>query len=231
MGRYPVLTLPLHAAAPEPHHPVRDAKSSGRAKRPVPVVPQGTVVTPTSAARPTRYRWLRTLPLLAALCFPAGVRGATVEVFSPQGTVKDVRQVAVRFSGPMVACGDPRLPEPFDIDCAARGRGRWADTRNWVYDFESSLPAGLVCRFTLREGLKSFAGGAVTGRRQYSFDTGGPSIRASLPMEGDYRIDAEQVFVLALDASAGGRRLRALRARRTGRPLRSIPTSRRRIRS
>ena len=129
-------------------------------------------------------------------------RSATVEVFSPQGTVKDVRQVAVRFSEPMVAFGDPRLPEPFDIDCAARGRGRWADTRNWVYDFESNLPAGLVCRFTLREGLKSVAGGAVTGRRQYSFDTGGPSIRASLPMEGDYGIDAEQVFVLALDASA-----------------------------
>jgi hypothetical protein len=102
----------------------------------------------------------------------------------------------------MVAFGDPRLPEPFDIDCAARGRGRWADTRNWVYDFESNLPAGLVCRFTLREGLKSVAGGAVTGGRQYSFDTGGPSIRASLPMEGDSGIDAEQVFVLALDASA-----------------------------
>ena len=159
-------------------------------------------MTPTSAARPVRYPWLRTLPLLAALCFPAGVRGATVEVFSPQGTVKDVRQVAVRFSEPMVAFGDPHLPEPFDIDCAARGRGRWADTRNWVYDFESNLPAGLVCRFTLRERLKSVAGGAVAGRRQYSFDTGGPSIRASLPMEGDYGIDAEQVFVLALDASA-----------------------------
>ena len=116
--------------------------------------------------------------------------------------VKDVRQVAVRFSEPMVAFGDPRLPEPFAIDCEARGRGRWADTRNWIYDFESGLPAGLECRFTLREGLRSVAGNPVTGRRQYSFDTGGPSIRASLPMDGDIAIDADQVFVLALDASA-----------------------------
>jgi uncharacterized protein YfaS (alpha-2-macroglobulin family) len=127
---------------------------------------------------------------------------ATVDMFSPQGTVKDVRQVAVRFSEPLVAFGDPRLPEPFVVDCAARGRGRWADTRNWVYDFEGELPAGLVCRFTLRDGLKSQSGAALTGRRQYSFDTGGPSVRASLPMEGDASLDADQVFVLALDAAA-----------------------------
>src|SRR5262245_43222359 len=83
--------------------------------------------------------------LVAMLVHAAALRGATVEVFSPQGTVKDVRQVAVRFSEPMVAFGDPRLPDPFDIECGARGRGQWADTRNWVYDFESDLPAGLSC--------------------------------------------------------------------------------------
>ena len=131
-----------------------------------------------------------------------GALAATVEAFSPQGTVKDVRQVAVRFSEPMVAFGDPRLPEPFAIACDARGRGRWADTRNWIYDFESDLPAGLACRFTLREGLKSVTGAVVTGRRQYSFDTGGPSIRASLPMDGEHGIDADQAFVVALDAPA-----------------------------
>ena len=136
------------------------------------------------------------------LASTAAAHAASVEVFSPQGTVKDVRQVAVRFSEPMVAFGDPRLPDPFEIACDAPGRGRWADTRNWIYDFESDLPAGLACRFTLREGLNSVAGSAVTGRRQYTFDTGGPSIRASLPMEGDDGIDAEQLFVLALDASA-----------------------------
>ncbi len=140
--------------------------------------------------------------LIALLAHAAPTQAATVEAFSPQGTVKDIRQVAARFSEPMVAFGDPRLPTPFDVDCAAPGRGRWADTRNWVYDFESELPAGLACRFTLRDGLKSVGGASVTGRRQYTFDTGGPSIRASLPADGDANIDADQVFVLALDASA-----------------------------
>jgi len=51
-----------------------------------------------------------------------------------QGTVKGVRQVAVRFSAPMVIFGDPRLPEPFQIECPAKGRTRWADTRNWVFE-------------------------------------------------------------------------------------------------
>jgi len=145
---------------------------------------------------------LSVLAVGSASCIAATALAAAVEVFSPQGMVKDVRQVAVRFSEPMVAFGDPRLPEPFAIDCEARGRGRWADTRNWIYDFESGLPAGLECRFTLREGLRSVAGNLLTGRRQYSFDTGGPSIRMSLPTDGDTSIDADQVFVLALDASA-----------------------------
>ncbi len=136
------------------------------------------------------------------LAHAAATQAATVEAFSPQGTVKNIRQVAARFSEPMVAFGDPRLPEPFEVDCTAPGRGRWADARNWVYDFESELPAGLACRFTLRAGLKSVGGAAVTGRRQYTFDTGGPSIRASLPADGDANIDGDQVFVLALDAPA-----------------------------
>jgi alpha-2-macroglobulin len=56
-----------------------------------------------------------------------------VEFFSPQGTVKGVRQVAARFSDPMVAFGDPRLPEPFQIDCPESGKARWADVYNWIY--------------------------------------------------------------------------------------------------
>src|SRR6266536_2132901 len=71
--------------------------------------------------------------------------GPQVEVFTPQGQAKGVRQVAVRFTEPMVAFGDPRLPEPFDVRCEGdpariKGKGRGADTRNWVYDFEQDLP-------------------------------------------------------------------------------------------
>jgi hypothetical protein len=53
---------------------------------------------------------LLALPLLAQ---PTSTSAPRVEVFSPQGTVKGVRQVAVRFSVPMVTFGDPRLPKPF----------------------------------------------------------------------------------------------------------------------
>jgi hypothetical protein len=40
------------------------------------------------------------------------------------------------------------------------------------------------------------------GERQFSFNTGGPAIRASLPAEGESSIDENQVFILALDTEA-----------------------------
>ena len=125
-----------------------------------------------------------------------------VESFSPQGYVRAVRQVVVRFSASMVALGDPRLPDPFTVSCAAGGKGRWADTRNWVYDFDADIDAGVRCRFTLKPGLKSSSGKPVVGRRSFGFETGGPAIVGSLPHDGWAEIDEEQVFLLRLDAQA-----------------------------
>ena len=124
-----------------------------------------------------------------------------VELFSPQGEVKGVRQVTARFAKPMVAFGDPRLPDPFEIDCAEKGSGRWADTRNWVYDFARDLPAGVRCTFALKSGLAAADGSAVAGGQRFAFTTGGPTIVRSLPWEGS-RIDENQVFILGLDAPA-----------------------------
>ena len=67
---------------------------------------------------------------LAALLLSAPAFAAKVEMFSPQGEVKGVRQVSARFSEAMVAFGDPRLVEPFDIDCPEQGSARWADQKN-----------------------------------------------------------------------------------------------------
>ena len=89
-----------------------------------------------------------------------------VESFSPQGYVRHVRQVVVRFSDSMVALGDPRLTDPFSVSCPAHGKGRWADTRDWVFDFDFDLDAGIHCHFTLKAGLKSAAGVALAGRRR-----------------------------------------------------------------
>jgi uncharacterized protein YfaS (alpha-2-macroglobulin family) len=141
---------------------------------------------------------------LAALAAPGAARGADphVELFSPQGSAKDVRQVRVRFSAPMVAVGDPRLPDPFEIECSEPGSGRWADARNWVYDFERDLPAGVACRFALHAGVAAQDGAPLGGEREFHFDTGGPAIRASNPYDGHPAIDESQVFVLALDGPA-----------------------------
>lgn len=125
-----------------------------------------------------------------------------VESFVPSGYTRNVRQVTARFTVAMVALGDPRLPDPFVIDCPASGKGRWADTRNWVYDFDDDLEAGVSCRFTLRKALRSATGETLTGPTLFSFNTGGPAIVASLPRDGWEALDEDQAFLLRLDASA-----------------------------
>ncbi|NTU43747.1 MAG: hypothetical protein HGA78_12020, partial [Nitrospirales bacterium] len=90
---------------------------------------------------------------------------AEVELFSPQGVVKKVRQVTARFSEPMVSFGDPRLEAPFDPACPEKGKGRWVDDRTWSFDFDRDLPAGLICRFSLKSDLKDLAGRPVSGER------------------------------------------------------------------
>ncbi len=124
-----------------------------------------------------------------------------VEFFSPQGTVKNVRQVTARFTDQMVPFGDPRAQaEPFEIDCAEKGTGRWADGRNWIFDFDCDLPAGVKCTFRLRPGLKTLAGKEIKGEREFSFSTGGPVVTQTLPYEGSSGIAEDQVFILTLDA-------------------------------
>jgi uncharacterized protein YfaS (alpha-2-macroglobulin family) len=143
-----------------------------------------------------KANWFALFALLAGTA-----TAAQVDFFSPQGEVKGIRQVAVRFSDAMVAFGDPRLPEPFDIDCPASGTGRWADQKNWVYDFAHDLPAGVRCGFRLKSDLLSLAGDKLGGDQVFEFGTGGPAVLEMLPYEGN-NVDEEQVFLLGLDAAA-----------------------------
>lgn len=142
--------------------------------------------------------------LLFCILFPISVfaeDGPRVDMFSPQGVVKGVRQVSVRFSEPMVPFGDPRaVIEPFEIECSEKGTSRWADPKNWVYDFKRDLLAGVRCEFRLKPGTKSLAGSEIAGQKVFSFSTGGPAIKASEPYEGSESIDEEQIFILTLDA-------------------------------
>jgi hypothetical protein len=138
--------------------------------------------------------------LLSFTCLCHGEEGARVDSFSPQGVVKGVRQVNARFSEPMTTFGDTRNESPFDIACPEKGSARWGDVKNWVYDFDRELPAGVVCSFTLREGVKSLAGNVVGGERLFSFSTGGPQIMSARPGDGRKDLDEEQIFLLTLDA-------------------------------
>src|SRR5262245_5579917 len=144
------------------------------------------------------------LSLLLILLWPTAALASEVTGFTPDGTVKRVRQVTARFSEPMVPLGDPRggARDPFEIECPETGSGRWVDSRSWVYDFVQDLPAGIRCRFTLRSGLTSLAGTALTGRREFAFSTGGPAILSSLPNQGHTSIQEDQAFLLVLDAGA-----------------------------
>jgi len=147
-----------------------------------------------------------TLAWLSFLCYLLFFPAATFAVaspphiaqFTPQGTVKGVRQVTVRFSEPMVPLGDPRsVVDPFIISCPESGAARWADSVNWIYDFSRDLPAGVRCAFRLRDDLKSLVGKALTGQQEFFFSTGGPAVISHLPYE---RIEEDQAFVLFLDA-------------------------------
>ena len=151
------------------------------------------------ASSPSRSALVALLSLLAVAWSVDAVSG--VAQFTPTGSVKAPRQVQVRFETPMVGFGDPRLASPFEMDCPAPGRGRWVDSRNWVYDFDEEPAGGLRCRFTLRAGLTDATGQAVGGARSFAFDTGGPGILQSEPWEGS-QIDEEQIFLLGLDAPA-----------------------------
>lgn len=140
-------------------------------------------------------------PASAPASTPALATAQTaVESFSPEGEVRQVRQVTARFSQPMVAFGDPRGLDPFTIDCPAKGKGRWIDATNWSYDFDADLPGASACRFTLRADSRDLAGKPLGGQRAFAFTTGGPAVVRTRPYEGSGHVDENQIFVLALDA-------------------------------
>ncbi len=116
-----------------------------------------------------------------ALASGAGL-AANIQTFSPQGEIRTVRQVTARFSESMVKFGDKDAPHPFTVTCAEPGRGRWIDDRNWVYDFEHDLPPGTRCSFKLKPEAKPLAGGGITGKTEFAFNTGGPAVLNTQPV-------------------------------------------------
>ena len=78
---------------------------------------------------------------------------ATITAVSPQGEVAQVRQISVKFSGPVVPFGEPRLADPMSLTCQGAvpaGAGRWANDRVWLYDFREALAPGTRCTLKAR---------------------------------------------------------------------------------
>ncbi|PTQ90161.1 alpha-2-macroglobulin family protein [Agitococcus lubricus] len=139
--------------------------------------------------------------------------GQTVALtsFSPQGEVGTVLQARARFSDAMVRLGDVNVRNPFLVspNCKDYGKGRWLDTKTWVYDF-SDLPVGIECRFTLVSGLKSVQGKWLRAYPLYQFKTDdisfgyerssptNVSIIDSWPRHYQEIVD-DQVFLVKLD--------------------------------
>jgi hypothetical protein len=144
--------------------------------------------------------------LLACWCGPLSALATDlptpgIELFSPQGTVKQVRQVTARFSEQMVPFADPRPQvDPFEVACPEKGVARWIDGRTWAYEFGRDLPAGLRCSFTLKSGVKSLANREIKGG-VFSFSTGGPAILQARPYDGARYLSEDQAVVLIMDAA------------------------------
>ena len=156
-----------------------------------------------NAVMPLRVQagaWIAALTCLAAAA-PSGAQAATIDKFSPQGEVRAMRQVAVRFSEDIVKFGDLQSPTPFNIECSETGQGRWLDARAWVFDFTRDLPPGVKCSFTLKPDTKPLAGGSFTGKTAFTFSTGGPAVLQTQPYQGSESIDEEQTFILRLNGA------------------------------
>ncbi|MBB5019989.1 hypothetical protein HNQ59_003297 [Chitinivorax tropicus] len=140
-----------------------------------------------------RLAWL----MIGAIGAASAADQVKVEQFSPQGISKNIRQVQVRFNDAAVDFGDPRRADPFTIQCATAGKGRWVDAQNWVYDFDREVPGGTSCQFKLKSDLKTPAGKTIESAA-FNFSTGSPSVINNWPGTGR-SIDDEQQFLLEFD--------------------------------
>jgi uncharacterized protein YfaS (alpha-2-macroglobulin family) len=138
---------------------------------------------------------------MVLLVCAALAQAAGVSEFTPQGEVSGARQARALFSEPAVRSGDPRAPAPFDMDCSEAGSGRWADERNWVYDFARDLPPGAACSFRLKKDFRLVSGARVDGPQSFRFSTSGPAVLRIHP-QPHQPLDEEQVFLLAQNGAA-----------------------------
>lgn len=134
---------------------------------------------------------------VAALFFAAtSVQAASVQQFQPQGKIADQTRVSVRFTADMVKLGEAGAAAPFTIECAGiGGEGRWSDARTWIWQMQRALQPGERCVFTLRNGLDTLSGEALSGNKRFEFFGAAPRPWRIRPTPGDI-IEEDQAFVI-----------------------------------
>jgi len=157
-------------------------------------------------------RWLAGLALAASTLAASSLSAFAAQVtrFVPEGSVSRVRQIAIRFDEPMVPMGNLQAAAPATVSCAGgntAGQGRWVDAKNWVHDFTADLPPGVRCTVRMTPGLRSVAGTNYSGKPEYRFETGGPTIVSMRPSGGE--IEEDQVFALRFNGAATADSVRA----------------------
>ena len=146
--------------------------------------------------------WQKALFCILFYCGISSLSFATtITQFTPTGTQPRVYQVYAVFSNAVVKAGDAQQASPFDISCSVPGNGRWLDDKRWVYDFSEQAPAGVTCTFKLRDDFEPTEGGSVTGKTEFMFSTGGPSIRDLWPSSYS-TIEEEQIFKVIMTGKA-----------------------------
>ena len=140
----------------------------------------------------TTRRFILSSLLLVAL----GCHAATVQQFQPQGKVADQTRATVRFSADMVKLGEPDAAPPFAIDCAGiAGEGRWIDSRAWAWQMSRALQPGERCVFTIRSGLATANGEAISGKNRFEYFGAAPRPWRLQPGPGS-AIEEDQAFVI-----------------------------------
>ncbi len=134
----------------------------------------------------------------------AHAQTAEVASFTPQGEVRRIQQVAMRFNTDMVRLGEGDAAAPITVTCPQGtndpGKGRWVDTRRYVVEWPRDLPVGTRCVATLRAGVKTLEGREVKTAGPWEFTTGGPKLAESRPYQGMSGIREHEIFLLRPDA-------------------------------
>jgi alpha-2-macroglobulin len=142
------------------------------------------------------------------VAFSAGMacsaHAVSITQVTPQGASPEVQQVVVQTSADAVRLGNAQAPAPVRVQCspeaAGKGSARWNHAREWVWQFDQTVPAGTRCNVVPEKTFKLPSGQALTGAAGYAFSVSGPSVTQTWPSSYE-PIDEAQTFVLQFNGA------------------------------